>query len=73
VSKGRILSTKKGWLEMDGVITEYPAEIVTEGEVEETDSVMTAGEEADVLDVPISTIWDWINTEALSYIRITWA
>jgi hypothetical protein len=58
---------------MDGVITEYPVEIVTEEEVEETDSVIRTGQETDVLDVPISTTWDWINTTALSYIRITWA
>ena len=57
---------------MDGLVAEYPAVGISEAEVEETDSLIISGKVADVLDVPVSTIWDWINTEALSYIRITW-
>jgi hypothetical protein len=58
---------------MDGIVAEYPAEIVTEEEIEETDSMIKTSQETDILDVPISTTWDLINTTDLPYIRITWA
>jgi len=55
---------------MDGVITEYPAEIVTEGEVEHIDSLLTAGEVANLLHAHINTVRRWSNLGILPSFRI---
>ena len=55
---------------MDSVITEYPAEIATDGEVEEIDSLLTAGEAANLLHVHINTVRGWSNLGVLPSFRI---
>ena len=57
---------------MNVVITEYPAEKVTDGEVEEIDSMPKAGVVVDILDVPINTVRGWANSEELSFLHIVW-
>jgi len=57
---------------MYGIITEYPAEIVSDGEVEEINSVPTAGVVADILDIPVNTSKGWANSEELSFLHIVW-
>ncbi len=48
---------------MDGTITEYPAEIVSDGEVEEIDSLLTAGEvNSGRVEAPASMLLTHINT-----------
>ena len=44
---------------MDGVVTEYAAEIVSDEEVDEIDSLLTADEVASLLQVHISTVRRW--------------
>ena len=57
---------------MDSVITEYPAEIATEGAVEEIDSMPKALVVVDILDVPINTFRGLDNSEELSFLHIVW-
>ena len=57
---------------MDSVITEYPAEIVSDKEVDEIDSLLTPGVIADILDVPVNTYKGWANYEELSLLHIVW-
>ena len=57
---------------MDNVITEYPAEIATDGEVEEIDSMPKIGVVVDILDVPVNTFRGLDNSEELSFLHIAW-
>ncbi len=57
---------------MDGLVTEYPADGISEAEVEETDSLIISGKVADILDVPINTVRGWANSEELSFLHIVW-
>jgi len=57
---------------MDSVITEYPAEIATDGEVEEIDSMSEARVVVDILDVPVNTYKGWANSAELSLLHIAW-
>ena len=55
---------------MDSVITEDPVDGIAEGEVEETDSLLTAGEAANLLHVHINTVRGWSNLGVLPSFRI---
>jgi len=55
---------------MNVAITEYPAEKVTDGEVEEIDTLLTAGEAASLLHVHINTVRTWSNLGILPSFRI---
>ena len=55
---------------MDGVITEYPAERVTDTEVEETDSLLTTSEVATLLSIHINTVRRWTNLGVLPSFRV---
>ena len=55
---------------MDGVVTEYPEVKISEGEAEETDSLLTAGEAANLLHVHINTVRGWSNLGVLPSFRI---
>ena len=57
---------------MDSVVTEYPAEITTDGEVKEIDSMPKTGVVVDILDVPINTFRGLDNSEELSFLHIAW-
>jgi hypothetical protein len=64
-----ILSTRKGWSEMDGVVTEYPVEIVSDEVVDEIDTLLTAGEvnseRAEMILKHIETI-EWLREIGVS-------
>jgi excisionase family DNA binding protein len=55
---------------MDGVVTEYTEVKISEGEAEETDSLLTAGEAANLLHVHINTVRGWSNLGVLPSFRI---
>ena len=55
---------------MNVVITEYPAEKVTDGEVEEIDTLLTAGEAASLLHVHINTVRKWSNLGVIPSSRV---
>ena len=55
---------------MNVVITEYPAEKVTDGEVEEIDTLLRASEAASLLSVHINTVRNWSNLGILPSFRI---
>ena len=55
---------------MNVVITEYPAEKVTDGEVEEIDTLLTASEAASLLSVHVNTVRNWSNLGILPRFRI---
>jgi len=55
---------------MDSAITKYPEDRISEGEFEETDSLMTAGEAASLLHVHINTVRNWGNLGILPSFRI---
>jgi excisionase family DNA binding protein len=55
---------------MDGRISEYLADDITETEIEEEDSLLTAGEAADLLHVHINTVRKWSNLGILPSFRI---
>ena len=50
---------------MDGVISEYPAERVTDKEVEETELLLTSCETANLLNIHINTARRWSNLGVL--------
>ena len=55
---------------MNVVITEYPAEKVTDGEVEEIDTLLRASEAAGLLSVHVNTVRNWSNLGILPSFRI---
>jgi len=55
---------------MDGITTEYQENGISEGEAEETDSLLTAGEAANLLRVHINTVRRWSNLGILPSFRI---
>jgi excisionase family DNA binding protein len=55
---------------MDGRIPEYLADEISETEIEEADSLLTAGEAADLLHVHINTVRKWSNLGILPSFRI---
>ena len=65
-----LLKPNKEWPGMDGVITEYPAERVTDKEVEETDPWLTPCEVANLLNIHINTVRRWSNLGVLPSLRI---
>jgi len=65
-----LLKPNKEWSGMDGVITEYPAERVTDKEVEETDLLLTPCEVANLLNIHINTVRRWSNLGVLKSLRI---
>jgi excisionase family DNA binding protein len=54
---------------MDGIVTEYPEVKISEGEAEETDSLLTADEVASLLQVHISTVRRWNTLGILQSFR----
>jgi len=46
---------------MDGLTSEYPDNGISDGEVEQKDSLLTAGEVASLLNVHIDTVRRWSN------------
>ncbi len=55
---------------MYGPIAKYPADRISEGETEETDSLLTVGEVASLLQVQSNTVRKWSNLGILSSFRI---
>ena len=55
---------------MDDAITEYTADGISDAEVEETDSLLTAGEVASLLQIHISTVRKWNDLGILRSLRI---
>ena len=55
---------------MNVVITEYPAEKVTDGEVEEIDTLLRASEAASLLSVHVNTVRNWSDLGILPSFRI---
>ena len=55
---------------MDGVVTEYQTKSISDVEVEETDSLLTVGEVASLLQVHSNTVRKWGNCGILSSFRI---
>ena len=55
---------------MDDTITEYTADVISDAEFEETDSLITAGEAASLLNVHINTVRGWNNLGILPSFRI---
>ncbi len=55
---------------MDVAINEYPAERVSDVEVEETDALLTASETAKLLNIHINTVRRWSNLGILPGFRI---
>ena len=64
-----LLKPNKEWAGMDGVIAEYPAERVTDKEVEETDLLLTPCEVANLLNIHINTVRRWSNLGVLPSFR----
>ncbi len=60
-----LLKPNKEWPGMDGVISEYPAERVTDKEVEETELLLTSCETANLLNIHINTARRWSNLGVL--------
>jgi excisionase family DNA binding protein len=55
---------------MYGLSTEYPENRISEGEAEETDTLLTAGQAASLLNVHINTVRKWSNLGILPSFRI---
>ena len=55
---------------MDGLSTKYPENRVSEGEAEETGTLLTAGEAASLLNIHINTVRKWSNLGILPSFRI---
>ncbi len=55
---------------MDGATTEYTVDGISDAEVEETDSLMTTGEVASLLQVHIGTVRRWYNLGILRSFRV---
>ena len=55
---------------MDGLTTEHPENRISEGEAEETNTLLTAGEAASLLNVHINTVRRWSNLGVLPSFRI---
>lgn len=55
---------------MDGLATEYPENRISEGEAEETDSLLTVSEAASLLHVHRNTVRSWSNLGVLPSLRI---
>jgi excisionase family DNA binding protein len=55
---------------MDVAIIEYPAERVSDVEVEETDALLTTNETAKLLNIHINTVRRWSNLGILPSFRI---
>ena len=54
---------------MDGLTTEYPENRISEEAEEETDTLLTAGEAASLLNVHINTVRKWSNVGILPSFR----
>ena len=55
---------------MDVAINEYPAERVSDVEVEETDALLTTNETAKLLNIHLNTVRRWSNLGILPSFRI---
>ena len=55
---------------MDGLATEYSENRISEGEAEETNSLLRASEAASLLSVHINTVRNWSNLGILPSFRI---
>jgi len=60
----------EGWSGMDRAIPEYIIDEISDTEVEEKDSLLTAGEAANLLHVHINTVRNWSNLGILPSFRI---
>ena len=57
---------------MEVLVSERIADVIPEAKVKETDSLITNGKAADILDAPINTVKGWAGSEELSLLHITW-
>jgi excisionase family DNA binding protein len=55
---------------MDGISTEHPENRIPEREAEETDTLLTAGEAASLLNIHINTVRKWSNLGIIPSFRI---
>ncbi|UCG68647.1 MAG: helix-turn-helix domain-containing protein [Thermoplasmata archaeon] len=55
---------------MYSLSTEYPENRISKGEAEETDTLLTAGEAASLLNIHINTVRKWSNLGIIPSLRI---